>query len=403
MSSWSMAMRSLRRRRLRTGLTVSGIVVGIAMTFVLLSLVAGVQGQTTTLIRALGGADITVSNSTTTGAGLFGRTSQFTGVAPTLNESLTQSISQIPGVYAVSPELTFSGSVNGTRVTITGIDPATYSVVTSGLNIVNGTSFSSEVNEVVLGKSVADNLNATLGGLVMVGPNSSSEQPFTVVGIFETGISFQELAAYIPLNYGQNMTGQQGLVTEILVKCVDPNDVSAVASAITAAIPGIRATSPTTLVQQASQLVNTLGLFFAVIGLVALFAGSLGVVNTMIMSVSERTREIGTLKAMGARDSKILRIFLTEGLLIGLIGGTVGILIGALLSFLFPLFTRGIFSASGGAGFGSRLSGITVAPAITPFNLALCFSLGALVGVLAGLYPAWRAARMRPVEALRYA
>jgi putative ABC transport system permease protein len=149
--------------------------------------------------------------------------------------------------------------------------------------------------------------------------------------------------------------------------------------------------------------VNTLGLFFAVIGLVALFAGSLGVVNTMIMSVSERTREIGTLKAMGARDSKILRIFLTEGLLIGLIGGTVGILIGALLSFLFPLFTRGIFSASGGAGFGSRLSGVTLAPAITPFNLSLCFSLGALVGVLAGLYPAWRASRMRPVEALRYA
>jgi len=402
-SSWSMAMRSLRRRRLRTGLTVSGIVVGIAMTFVLLSLVAGVQGQTTTLIRALGGADITVSNSTTTGGELLGRPAQLAVPTPTLNESLTQSISQIPGVYAVSPELTFSGSVNGTRVTVTGIDPGTYSVVTTGLNVVNGTSLSSNVRQVVLGKSVADHLNATIGGLVMVGTNSSDGQPFTVVGIFETGISFQELAAYVPLDYAQNMTEQQGLVTEILVKCVDPNDVSGVSSAITATIPGVRATSPTTLIQQASQLFNTLGLFFAVIGLVALFAGSLGVVNTMIMSVSERTREIGTLKAIGARDSKVLRIFLTEGLLIGLIGGTVGVIIGAILSFLFPLFTRGIFGAGGGAGFGSRLSGITLAPAITPFNIVLCFSLGALVGVLAGLYPAWRAARMRPVEALRYA
>jgi putative ABC transport system permease protein len=123
----------------------------------------------------------------------------------------------------------------------------------------------------------------------------------------------------------------------------------------------------------------------------------------MVMSVSERTREIGTLKAIGARDSKILKIFLTEALLIGLIGGIVGITIGTVLSFIFPLFTRGILGASGGAGFGARISGVIIAPAITPFNLVLCFSLGALVGVLAGIYPAWRAAKMKPVEALRYA
>jgi putative ABC transport system permease protein len=155
------------------------------------------------------------------------------------------------------------------------------------------------------------------------------------------------------------------------------------------------------LVQQASQILNTLALFFLVIGLVAVFAGSLGVVNTMIMSVSERTREIGTLKAIGARDSKILKIFLTEALLIGVIGGGVGVIAGAVLSYVFPLFTRGILGATGGAGF-SGASTITMAPAITPLNIALCFSLGALVGVLAGLYPAWRAARMKPVEAFRH-
>jgi putative ABC transport system permease protein len=397
-----MAIRSLRRRRLRTGLTVSGIVVGISMMFILLSLVSGVQVQTTQLVRALGGADITVSNSTAPAGGARGEFAQFTGASLPLNESLTQTISEIPGVYAVSPQLSFSGYVNGSRVTVSGIDPGTYSIVTTGLNVVNGTSISSNASDVVLGKSIADHFNATIGETVVVGTNSSDENAFTVVGIFETGISFEELSAYIPLSTAQNITGQMDLVTQILVKCIDPNDVSTVASAITSAIPGVRATSPTTLVQQASQLVNTLGLFFAVIGLVALFAGSVGVVNTMIMSVTERTREIGTLKAIGARDSKVLKIFLTEALLIGLIGGVVGIIIGAVLSFIFPLLTRGVLGGSGGAGFGARLSTVTIAPAITLPNILLCFSLGALVGILAGLYPAWHAARMKPVEALRH-
>ncbi|MEM3489966.1 MAG: FtsX-like permease family protein, partial [Nitrososphaerota archaeon] len=140
---------------------------------------------------------------------------------------------------------------------------------------------------------------------------------------------------------------------------------------------------------------------FAAIGLVALLAGSFGVVNTMIMSISERTREIGTLKAIGARDSKILKIFLTEALLIGLIGGAIGVIVGTSLSYVFPMLTRGIFGAAPFIG-GRRGVGLTIAPAITPFNIALCFSLGVLVGILAGLYPAWRAARMKPVEALRH-
>jgi putative ABC transport system permease protein len=404
-SAWSMAIRSLRRRRLRTGLTVSGIVVGVTMTFVLLSLVAGVQNQTTQMVRALGGADITVYNSTTSTRGRFGQFGQpgfSSTISPTLNESLTQSISQIVGVYAVSPQLSFSGYVNGTRVTAYGIDPVTYTNVTGGLNIVNGTSISdSGKHEAVLGKTVASSLNATIGETVMIGLNSSHEESFTVVGIFETGISYLELAAYIPLSDAQNITSEQGFVTQILVKCVDPNDVTSVSNAITASIPGVSTTSPAALVSQASNILNTLALFFAVIGLVALFAGSFGVVNTMIMSVSERTREIGTLKAIGARDSKIMKIFLTEALLIGIIGGGVGVIVGVVLSYVFPLFTRGVLGAGQGAGFG-RLSNVSISPAITSFNIILCFSLGALVGVLAGLYPAWRAARMKPVEALRH-
>ena len=131
----------------------------------------------------------------------------------------------------------------------------------------------------------------------------------------------------------------------------------------------------------------------------------------MFMSVTERTREIGTLKAIGARDSVILKIFMAEAILIGIIGGGAGVTVGAVLSYAFPLFTRGILGVTQGVTQGTPFGGgrtdfagmsnVTITPSIEPLNIALCFFLGALVGVLAGLYPAWRAARMKPVEAFR--
>ena len=417
MSAWDMAFRSLRRRRLRTGLTASGIIVGVALMFVLLSLTSGMDVQTRQMVRSLGGADITVSNATIPsfeGFGGGGGGPDFFGAAQTLDESYTEIISLIPGVYAVAPQLSSMASINGTRVTIYGIDPSTYFNVTTGLNIVSGTSISEDDEySLILGKAIADSLNGTVGENVVIN-TTITQKTFTIVGIFETGTAFQEYAGYILLEDAQKITDQQGLVSQILVKCSDPNDVSDVSEAISSTISGIRATVPTSTVSQASSMLNTMSMFFAVIGIVALFAGSFGVVNTMLMSVSERTREIGTLKAIGAKNFEILKIFMTEALLIGFIGGGVGVLVGAALSYVFPMLTSGIFRVAsstpfgGGGPFGGgrgsdfgRLSTVNISPAIEPYNIVLCFSLGVLVGVLAGIYPAWRAARLKPMEALK--
>jgi len=420
MSAWNMAFRSLRRRRLRTGLTASGIIVGVALMFILLSLTSGMDVQTRQMVRALGGADITVSNATVPERGVFPpEGGMFFGAARTLNEYLVQVISQIPRVYAVSPQLSFSGYVSTTRITVNGVDPATYSAVAGELNVVSGVSISeNDEHKIVLGKAIADSLSVTVGGTVTVGTTQTDGQTFTVIGIFETGNQFQEYAGYITLNDAQNITNQQGLVTQILVKCVDSNEVSDISNAISSSISGVRVTVSAGMVSQASSMLNTLSLFFAIIGLVALFAGSFGVVNTMFMSVTERTREIGTLKAIGARDSVILKIFMAEAILIGLIGGGAGVIAGTVLSYVFPLFTRGILGVTqgvtqgtpfgGGGPFGggrtdfSRMSNVNITPSIEPLNIALCFSLGALVGILSGIYPAWRAARMKPVEALKH-
>ncbi|MEM2342006.1 MAG: FtsX-like permease family protein [Candidatus Bathyarchaeia archaeon] len=410
MFAWSLAVRNLRRRRLRTALTASGIVVGISMMFILLSLVSGMEAQTRSMIRALGGADITISNSTS-----FRDRGGFFGALPnpsTLNASVAEVISGIPGVYAVSSQFSFSSSINGRRITVYGVEPVSYEIVTGGLNIVEGRFLAENSNwEIVIGKSLMEFLNLTLGQTVSLSAGQEGiERTFNIVGVFETGMVFQEYAAYITLADAQNITGEYGLVTQILVKCEDPSIVNDVVSSISSILPGIRVITPTAVIQQANQTLNTLTMFFATIGLVALFAGSFGVVNTMIMSVTERTREIGVLKAIGAKNHQIMKIFLAESLLIGLIGGGVGVAAGSILAYLFPMLTSGLF-AVGASPFGMRnpglggrsISNIRLAtPAITPTNIAICFSLGALVGILAGLYPAWRASRMKPVEALRY-
>jgi putative ABC transport system permease protein len=409
MLTWSLAIRNLKRRKLRTGLTASGIVVGISMMLILLSLVSGMEAQTRSMVRAMGGADITISNGTMPAREGMGG---FFGVVRTLNESLTQIISQIPGVYAISPQLSFSGNIGGARTTIYGINPASYMAVTGGLNIVSGSFLSeSSKNEIVLGRALMDSLNLTLGQDVNLEVSQGEEKAFRIIGIFETGIVFHEYAGYITLADAQNITGQNDLVTQILVKCEDPSLVSDVSSLISSSISGVRVSSPTTVVQQASQMLNTLTMFFATIGLVALFAGSFGIINTMIMSVTERTREIGILKAIGAKNSDIMKMFLAEALLIGLMGGGFGVIIGSILTYVFPMLTSGLFSFGaspigmgnpGFRGFRGAFS-LNIAPAITPINIALCFSLGAIVGILAGLYPAWHASRMKPVEALRHA
>ena len=401
MSALNMALKSFGRRKIRTVLTVSGIVVGISMTFIFLSIVSGMDVQIARMVRALAGADITIYNATR-----MTRQQLLSGSINTLEESLSTTIKDVEGVYATSPQFSFFGYVNSTRATINGIDPSTHSIVTGGLNIVNGSSLmEGSEKEVVLGKTLADSLGATVGSKAILSSGPQGGESCKIVGIYETGIAFQDRGCYIRLDEAQEMSSMESLITAILVKCIDPNEVSIVSETITNLISGVRTVVPTAAIQQVSNMLNTVRMFLFSIGLVALIAGSFGVVNTMITSISERTREIGTLKAIGAKDGQILKIFMSEALLLGLIGGGIGVSIGTTFSILLPMLSRVLpVIPFGGFGGGLRggLRGVSISPAILPLNILLCFSLGIVVGVLAGFYPAWRAARMRPVEALRH-
>jgi putative ABC transport system permease protein len=259
---------------------------------------------------------------------------------------------------------------------------------------------------VILGKVIADSLEVSVGSSVTL----DDIQAFEVIGIFETGNTLQDRGCYVALEEAQSLSNQGEAITSILVKVTDPNDVGTVQTTLTSLIPDIRLVTPTAMIQQISNMLNTIRMFLFSIGIVALMAGSFGVINTMTTSISERTREIGTLKAIGAKDTKILKIFMSEALILGVIGGTIGVSTGIIISILLPLLSGGLsgISLPGlGGGLGGRMSGggqggIFITPAILPSNILLCFSLGLVVGVLAGLYPSWRAARMKPVEALRH-
>jgi len=398
MSAIAMTWRNLSRRKLRVGLTVAGIAVGVALILVLLSLVAGIDAQVRTSIRALGGADIIVYNATITNP----REAFLLGSSAVLNESTVETVAKLPNVHAVSPQLTEVVVVNETLAPVWGIDVRTFNETAGGLNMIDGKMIGeNDNNSAVLGKSLFDLFNMSIGQSILIRarpPHHNNNATLTVVGVYETGVFLTDRGLYIPITVAQNLTDSFGFVTSILVKADSPDNVEAVSSEIASLFPGMRVLTLSNVVAQASQLLNTLTMFFGTLGIVALVAGSFGVVNTMIISIMERTREIGTLKAIGAKNSTVLKIFILEALLLGCLGGGIGIIVGGASSYLISEFSVRILPA---VPVGQRITA-NVSPMLTPSNIVLSFVLGLVTGVLAGIYPAWRAARMKPVEALRH-
>lgn len=362
----SMTVQNLWQRTTRTLLTlgVIGITVGGIMAL------EGLIGGFTDVIVAMGGdAEIIVRQS---------------GVADTefsaLDERIGEKIAAFPGVAHVSG-LGFTGTIlpdSGAIFIIFGYAPHEYSI--QQFNIVEGESLTSN-HQMLLGRMMADSLSKSVGDTIEVGGSR-----FKVVGIYESGAAWEEMGGVISLRDAQAYMGRPRKVTMYLVKVDQPSQAEEIVTRINASFSDVHASLSGEFVEQMPDMQTVDGLI-AAISLLAIGVGGVGVLNTMLMSVLERTREIGVLRSLGWRRRRVLGLIMNESIVLGLVGGLFGIGIAFGLTFLFHLIPM----------YGSILS-----PNWDLVIFVRAFSVALLLGVLGGLYPAYRATRLQPVEALRY-
>ena len=385
-----LALSRLRRARVRAALTMLGVVIGVASVVGLVSVGRGTTARITEQLSSLGTNLLTISPS------------GFSDGSLTIGDAT--AIAGIEGLAAVAPEIQAQGVVatsatNTTSTSVVGTS-AQYARVRA-YDVWQGT-FLSQVDvdqalrTVVLGASVATNLGL---GAEAVGTSVTIDGlPFQVVGILQpkggAGFSNPDDEVLIPLaTVSKYFVGGTG-VRAIGVSVADGVDMQSMKDAIAELLRvrhGIAATDSddfqifdqTQLLQAASTISDTLTLLLGGIASIALVVGGIGIMNIMLVSVRERTREIGIRKALGARRRDILSQFLIEAVTLSLVGGLIGILAGLVVSALIGRL----------AGWGFIFDPATVA-------VATVFSL--VVGVVFGVWPARQAARLDPVVALRY-
>ena len=364
------------RNKTRTSLAIVGIAIGIA-TIVALGLVtSGLQASTQTTLKA-GAAEITVTH---TGSNDFGSTSG------SINESRVTNIQNISGVKETAGILRATTNIEGSSgngLSISGIDSSKLNLM--GVDNINGTIYSNgSTNEIILGKTAAEDLNKSIGDNITI-----FNKNFKITGIYETGSFILDAGAFMPLNTLQNLTSNDGKISTIAVKVTENANVTEVSQHIEDTYPNELST--VTAADQAGRINDALGAINTAtwaISLLAIVIGGVGVINTMIMSVYERTREIGVLKAVGWRGRRILGMILGESIVLTIMAAIVGTILGV-------VGVEVLLSYS--ATFGTMIKPV--------FSLDLflrAFGIAFLVGIIGGIYPAYRASRLAPTEALRY-
>jgi putative ABC transport system permease protein len=396
-----LALRRLRTNLLRTALTTLGVIIGVASLVALTGVGEGTQAAITNQIAGLGTNLLSVNAGAATVGGVRGAA----GSASTLTIADAEAIGQLDGVEAVAPEMSVSNVVvvNGrsnTTTSMTGTTPAEATV--RNYQIQTGTFLTDldvekGLRVAVLGPTTVTSLNTT--PTAIIGQTITLDGiPFTVIGVTQpkggSGFTNPDDVVFAPITAVQSrFTGASSLRT-VGVSLTDPAQLAYVESEITAllrfrhdlatsASDDFSMVSQDQLLTVASTTTATIRNFLIGIAAIALVVGGIGIANTMLVSVRERVREIGTRKAIGARRRDISRQFLVEAVIVTLGGAVVGVLIGIAIT-----------------GPVGATVGVPASP--TLYGIALAFFSALLVGVLAGWWPARQASRLDPVEALRY-
>jgi len=407
LESIRIALRSLGANRGRSGLTALGIMVGVAAVVCMIAIGTGAQSQVTERIRGLGANILYVSPGAAQSAGVR----LAAGTRHTLiDDDAMALLNEVAGIEIASPMIHRTAQVvAGNRnwsTTVTGNDSGY--LLAREWPLVAGRSFDeteieSGAKVAIIGQVLAENLfdrQPDLGDTLRIGT-----VPFTIIGLLDkkgqnaSGESRDDVVI-IPLTTARSRvigsrsgTNRQAL-DHIIVKFYDPDALEAIKQEIrdvlrrrhrlkSDAVDDFTIYNPSDVLATQEGAARSFGILLASIASVSLIVGGISIMNIMLVSVSERTREIGLRMAVGARRRDIRRQFLTEATVLALIGGAVGVVIGSAAAILVALY-----------------SGWPVL--ISPWVVAIACGFSSLVGLVFGAYPASRAARLDPMVALRY-
>lgn len=398
------ALESLNSNKLRSALTILGIVIGVGAVIAMLAVGEGAQDTITGSISGIGSNLLFVFSGNFTEEVRNQQPLTMTDANALLDKFQAPSIEAVAPIISGGVEVTYSGEKTNTQVE--GVTPA-YQVVRNYQLIegeyINDNQLLERASVVLLGPDVADKLfgirEGVVGNTVRI-----NGQPFRVIGVLESkgGGTFgsQDNLVQVPLSTAQSrlLSRTQNRVDRIFVQAVS---AEAVPQAIQDISDILRTRHRTKLgeddftifsqqdfVATAKTITGVLTIFLGGVAGISLLVGGIGIMNIMLVSVTERTREIGLRKALGARRRDILIQFLTESILLSLMGGILGIGLGWLLSFI--------------VGQIAAASNTPLYPLIGINAILLATLFSTAVGLFFGLYPANRAASLQPVEALRY-
>ncbi len=406
MQSVRVALRSLTANKLRSGLTMLGIIIGVMAVISMLSIGRGAQSAITAQINAIGTNLLFIRPGGTQQNGVRQQESQ-----ATLTLADADALANVSNVVAVAPEVDGFGQVaylgNNAVGRIIGVTPDYQNTLNANIadgEFVNATQVTGRSAVVVLGAQIATTLFDTaspVGQSIRI-----NGQTFRVIGVMEakggTGFNNTDTQIYVPITtaasrlIGNARFRGGDVVSTINVKITDTSVQDGVIQDISQILRERHHTplqddftvqSQQDILNTANQVTGILTIFLGGVAGVSLLVGGIGIMNIMLVSVTERTREIGIRKAVGARKRDILTQFLTEATILSLSGGVIGILLGALIARLIS-----------GVNFGSGTLNTVVD--LDSILLAVVFSLG--VGLFFGSYPASRAAGLHPIDALRY-